>query len=347
MLHSKLLDQLIDVNLNRLSEALKVLEDLTRFYFKDYRCLIQIRILKRKLWDKFGPTRKQVLWARKSRPDLGRKPSFDINKRGTLVDMLTVNFKRCQESSRVLEETFKVINSRHAGFIKNIRFSLYDLEKELFKQIEPEFNPRIYVILDISTIGRKHLAQITKVCITGGATMIQLRETKGTTTRQWLSDACKIKTAIIDPKVKFVVNNRVDVAMAVNADGIHIGKEDLSITDARKLLGDEKIIGVTVRNVSHAKQAEKQGANYIGVGAIFPSPTKITAPVVGIKILQQIVKAVKIPVVAIGGINSGNAKQVFKIGASGIAVISSVFQGIDFQSKNFSKKIIKNLKAMN
>jgi thiamine-phosphate pyrophosphorylase len=346
MLFSKFKDQVIDVNLNRLSEGLRIIEETTRFYFKDQKKLAIIRKLKQELWQNFSETRKKAIWARKSEHDLGRDASFDIHKRGNLVDMLTANFKRCQEAARVLEEIFKISNPTQAKFFKNLRFIIYDLEKDLLKRILPEFNPRFYVILDIGTIGRKRLIEITKSCIAGGATMLQLREPKDTMTKQWLSDAKKIKTAITNTKVKFIINDRADVAMAINADGTHIGKDDIPIDDTQRLLGDEMIIGVTVRNVKEAIVAEKKGATYIGVGAIFPSPSKPSASVVGINTLKEIVNSVKIPVIAIGGITRNNAKNVLKTGASGIAIISSVFKGIDFSKKGFGKKIMENLKKI-
>jgi thiamine-phosphate pyrophosphorylase len=177
--------------------------------------------------------------------------------------------------------------------------------------------------------------------------MIQLREPKGTSTKQWIIDARKIKSAINNPDIKFIINNRADVAFVVQADGVHIGGSDISTVDARKMLGDEKIIGVTACNSIRAIKAEKDGADYIGVGAIFPSITKPTTPVVGISKLKRVIQTANIPVVAIGGINSRNAKQLFKLGVSGVAVVSSVFKGVELKHKNISRKIISNLSKFN
>lgn len=336
-------DQILDVNLNRLSEGIKVIEDLIRFYYKKNNLLKKIRKLKQLLWCQFGVIRKQVIYARKSDSDLGRKKNFDINNRAKIVDILTVNCKRTQEASRVLEELFKSINAGHARIFKELRFKFYDLEKELYKQIKIEFDPHLYIILDIKTIGRKHLTKITQACIKGGATMLQLREPENTTTKQWLSDACQIQKAIKNTKTKFIINNRLDIALAFNADGIHLGKNDMPINQVRKLFGEDKIIGMTVRNTKQAQKAEKQGADYLGIGAIFPSSTRPNAPIIGTKVLQQIIKAVKIPVIAIGGINQKNIWAVFQTGTAGIAVIDSAFHGIDFSKPNFYKKIIDNL----
>ena len=121
----------------------------------------------------------------------------------------------------------------------------------------------------------------------------------------------------------------------------------MSIIDARKILGDGKIIGVSANNPITAKRAEKNSADYIGVGAIFRSITKPSASVIGIKQLTKIIKTTNLPMVAIGGINSSNAKQLFKLGVAGVAVISSIFGGYKISDKNFSRKIINNLKKFN
>lgn len=346
MLFSEIKDQIIDVNLNRLSEGLRIIEELLRFYLTDIQKLERIRKIKRELWSNLNKVRKEVIWSRKSEEDLGRATQFDKTKRIDIYDIFTANIKRSQEAARVLEEMFKPDNPKMSGFFKKLRFKLYDLEKDLSKRFLLKFDPKLCVIINIETLGRKHLTEITKACVLGGATMIQLREEKDTMTRQWLLDAIKIKKAISKYKVKLIINDRIDIAIAVNAYGVHLGKYDMPLFYARKLLGDLKIIGITTRNLVQAQKAERKGANYISVGSIFPSPTKTTALVVGIKNLKTVIQGVKIPVVAIGGINPQNAKRLFKIGVSGIAVVSSVFKRADFSKKSFAKQITKNLKKL-
>jgi len=337
-------DRIIDVNLNRLTEGLRVIEDIVRFKFEDRATLNTIRNLKQKLWQNMGEMRKKVIRSRKSEQDIGRSAKFDKIKRTTLFDVLTANFKRGQESARVLEEVFKLKKDQISGLFKNIRFTLYDVEKELAKRIKPAIDLRLYVIIDIASVGRKYLTGITKACVSGGAIMIQLREPKHTLSRQWLLDAIKIKKAISNQKVKLIINDRVDIAQAVDADGVHLGVHDMPINYARKILGNEKIIGITATNIVQAQNAERYGADYVGVGAIFPTSTKLDAPLLGINKLNAIIKCVKIPVVAIGGITPQNAKQLFKLKVSGIAIASAVFKDVDFKHKGFNKTIIKNLK---
>jgi len=339
-------DRIIDVNLNRLTEGMRVIEDIVRFKFDDKITVNTIRKLKQKLRQIMGEMRKKVIFSRKSEQDVGRSATFDKMKRTNLIDVLTANFKRSQESTRVLEEVFKLNDSQISGLFKSIRFTLYDVEKELANTMKPGFDLKLYVIIDIVTVGRKRLTEITKACISGGATMIQLREPKHTLSRQWLLDAIKIKKAISNQKVKLIINDRVDIMQAADADGVHLGVHDMPITFARKILGNEKIIGITAQNIIQAKNAENYGADYIGVGAIFPTITKLDAPLIGIDKLKTIVKEAKIPVVAIGGITAQNAKQLFNVRVSGIAVASSVFKDADFKHKGFNKTIIKNLKKL-
>jgi thiamine-phosphate pyrophosphorylase len=344
MLFVKPEDRIIDVNLNRLTEGLRVIEDIGRFKVENKAIVNTIRKLKQKIWQNMGETRQKVILSRESKEDIGRKPEFDRIKRHSLNEILTANIKRSQESARVLEEIFKLKDEQTSGLFKSIRFSLYDMEKELVKRSKPAFDLRLYVIIDIASLRSKYLAGITKACVSGGATMIQLREPKHTLSRQWLLDAIKIKKAISNQKVKLIINDRVDIVQAADADGVHLGVHDMPITFARKILGNEKIIGISTQNIIQAKNAAKYDADYIGVGAIFPTTTKLDAPLIGINKLKTIVKEVKIPVVAIGGITAQNAKQLFNIRVSGIAVASSVFKDVDFKHTGFNKTIIKNLK---
>ncbi|MEO0092043.1 MAG: thiamine phosphate synthase [candidate division WOR-3 bacterium] len=340
------MNRIIDVNLNRLSEGLRVIEEICRFYLEDKDNLFLIRNLKNEIRKTENEIRKDVIWFRKSEDDLGRQENFDKMSRTSIFDVFTANIKRCQESARVLEEIFKIRNRRISGFFKKVRFVLYDLEKKLARQFLVEFDSKLYVIIDTGTIGRKHLIPITEAIVLGGATMIQLREPKDTATNVWLQDAKIIKNCINKYSVKFIINDRVDVVQAVDADGVHLGADDMSLKYARQILPINKIIGRTVRDIQDAKKAEREGANYISAGSIFSSITKPTAPVIGIKNLKAITKSVKIPVIAIGGITTENIKQIFLAGAKGICVISAVFQGVDLRSQDFKSVIKANLKRL-
>ncbi|MCX7785867.1 MAG: thiamine phosphate synthase [candidate division WOR-3 bacterium] len=340
------MNRIIDVNLNRFSEGLRVIEEICRFYLEDKNTLMLIRNLKSRLWEKLAPIRKDVIWFRKSEKDLGRQDRFDKTQRTSIYDVVSANIKRCQESARVLEEIFKIRNQKISRFFKQTRFVLYDLEKNLNQHFIVEFDPKLYVIIDTETTGRKYLSKITKALVLGKATMLQLRESKDTPTKIWLQDARTIKDNINKPWVKFIINDRIDIAQAVDADGVHLGADDMPIKQARGILPINKIIGMTVRNVQDAQKAERDGVNYLSAGSIFASRTKPSAPVIGLKRLKAITKSVKTPVIAIGGITPENTKKIFRVGAKGIAVVSSVFNGVDFNAHNFENAIKINLKRL-
>lgn len=190
----------------------------------------------------------------------------------------------------------------------------------------------LYVITDAGlSRGRSH-REVVRAAIAGGATVIQYREKEGTT-RQLIEEAQVLRELTRQMGVLFIVNDRVDVALAVDADGVHVGQDDMPAPLARKLMGPGKIVGVSVDNVEQALQAERDGANYLGAGPIFATPTKPdAAPPIGVEGLAEICRRVSIPVVAIGGINAENAAAVIKAGAAGVAVVSAVVAAPDVEA---------------
>ncbi|MBU1631470.1 MAG: thiamine phosphate synthase, partial [Candidatus Omnitrophica bacterium] len=157
------------------------------------------------------------------------------------------------------------------------------------------------------------------------------------------TEAKKIRT-LIPQRILFIVNDRVDIALAVEADGVHLGKDDLSITEAREIIGEDKIIGISCDSVKEAIKAEKDGADYVALGPIFPTTTKKDVPYpLGIKVIKEAKKKISIPIVAIGGINEKNIGEALKSGADSVAVISAVLKNSNISAsvtclkKYFSK----------
>ena len=180
----------------------------------------------------------------------------------------------------------------------------------------------LYVITD-RRWGKSHL-EVARAAIEGGATAIQLRD-KEATTRELIEAGLALRELTRERGVAFIVNDRVDVALAVEADGVHVGQDDMPAKLARKLVGPDKIVGVSASTVEEALQAETDGADYISASPVFSTPTKPdAAPPTGLEGLRAIVEAVRIPVVAIGGINESNVEEVIRAGAAGVAVISAV-----------------------
>lgn len=187
----------------------------------------------------------------------------------------------------------------------------------------------LYVITDARLArGRSH-EEVIEAAIAGGATIVQYREKEGPT-RKLVDEARSLRELTRRHGVPFIVNDRLDVALAVDADGVHVGQDDLPASIARRLIGPEKILGVSATNLEEALRAEQDGADYLGVGPIFATPTKPdAAPPMGLEGLAEVCRRVSIPVVAIGGINDQNAAAVIEAGADGVAVVSAVVAAPD------------------
>ena len=189
----------------------------------------------------------------------------------------------------------------------------------------------LYAVTDRSWLNGETLyGQVEKV-LRGGATFIQLRE-KNLDQEHFLEEARAIKQLCQSYHVPFVINDNVDIALAVDADGVHVGQSDMEAGDVRAKLGEDKIIGVSAQTVEQALLAEKHGADYLGVGAVFPTGSKADAVEVGPEVLKAICKAVKIPVIAIGGITKENVVELAGSGICGIAVISALFAQPDIEA---------------
>lgn len=182
----------------------------------------------------------------------------------------------------------------------------------------------LYAVTDRAWVGKQTLIEQVKDSLDGGATFIQLREKeldKGT----FLDEARKMKSLCKKYNVPFVINDNIDIAIECDADGVHVGQSDMDALNVRKRLGKDKIIGVSVQTVEQAIIAQNSGADYLGVGAVFSTLTKLDADTVSFETLKQICDAVSIPVIAIGGIYDYNILKLSKSGIVGIAVVSAIF----------------------
>lgn len=189
----------------------------------------------------------------------------------------------------------------------------------------------LYAVTDRSWLGGHTLYQDVEAAIKGGATFIQLRE-KNLDEAHFLEEAKEIKELCKKYQVPFVINDNVDIALAMNADGVHVGQSDMEAGAVREKLGPDKIIGVSAQTVEQALLAEQKGADYLGVGAVFPTGSKDDAVEVSHETLKAICEAVKIPVIAIGGISTGNVMELSGSGICGIAVISAIFAKPDIEA---------------
>lgn len=182
----------------------------------------------------------------------------------------------------------------------------------------------LYAITDRHWLNGKTLYSQVELALKGGATMIQIRE-KDLDENAFLKEAEQIQSLCAKYCVPFIVNDNVELAVKIGADGVHVGQSDMAAKDVRALIGKDKILGVSAQTVEQALEAQKCGADYLGTGAVFPTGSKDGAQVLGVQTLKEICSAVNIPVVAIGGISKDNILELKKSGIAGVSVISAIF----------------------
>ena len=195
----------------------------------------------------------------------------------------------------------------------------------------------LYLVTDRDLMSTHTLKEAVEQAILGGCTMIQLRE-KEATSLDFYNQAMELRLLTAHYHIPLIINDRVDIALSVNADGVHIGQSDIPANIVKKIVGDNMLLGVSATSIQEAIRAEEDGADYLGVGAMFPTGTKKDAQTVSKNELKQICKAVSIPVVAIGGINAQNASLLAGTGISGLAIVSAIISQPDIKQAAKSLK---------
>lgn len=306
-------DRIIDANLNRAVEGVRVIEEIARFILDDKKATAELKKIRSEL-RQFKPE----LNARAAEADVGGQSyTRSEARRESLLDIFSANIKRVQEAARVLEEYAKLFDPKLGKTAKRIRFQVYELEKCLYYPL-----CRL-VKLDHSMQVVTDNLQTVKMALANGVRMIQLRD-KLAGPKELLAKAKAFRRLADKFGVSLIVNDSIAIAKEAGADGVHLGQEDLkgrSLAKIRKTLGAGKLIGVSAGNLAEALKAEKAGADYLGVGPIFKTPNKETCRPIGLNTLKAIVKSVKIPVVAIGGIDETNVSKIIKAGCRRVAVI--------------------------
>jgi thiamine-phosphate pyrophosphorylase len=327
--------RIIDANGNRISEGLRFLEDVARFVLNDAILSQQLKTIRHGISKSIGKLGIKLISERDSESDVGANSKS--GKQQELPDLVTANAKRVEEGLRVIEELAKlpeISPMLDSLEFQRARFNIYTLEQKLLSRILRQQKitrlTGLYVILDTQVLGTKNEIDIATKVIRGGARILQLRD-KHYEKGRLLAIAQKLKDLCHKADALFIINDHLDIALAVDADGLHIGQEDLPLPLVRKELPIDKIIGCSTINLDQALKAEAEGADYIAVGAIFPTPTKKDAIVVGIEQLRQIKQEIALPIVAIGGINKSNVIEVMSAGANSAAVISAVLKQDDVE----------------
>jgi thiamine-phosphate pyrophosphorylase len=339
--------RLIDANLNRLSEGLRLLEDVSRFILNDAALSSRLKALRHDLLSNTKSFQCTLLTARDSEGDVTAF-SKESMSRSDVNDVVTANARRVTESLRVLEEFAKLPDMDMDPMkFKRARFAIYEIEKELSGKVlrRGKRIAGLYVIIDIATLGNRDAVETCKQAINGGAKGIQLRE-KQQEKKEMLITAKRLQEVCTQHNVLFSVNDHLDVALGADADCLHLGQGDFPISDARRILPINMLLGCSVSNIVESNLAESEGADYISVASIYSTRTKEDAITVGLEQLRTIKKAISLPVVAIGGINADNIHEVLKAGANAVAVISAVLRADNVEQATYKlAKIIEEYES--
>jgi thiamine-phosphate pyrophosphorylase len=323
--------RLLDANANRAREALRVLEDYARFILDAPDLCLALKTLRHDLTAVLSPLACHAILHRDTPNDVGThtKVPPELSRTG-IADVITAASKRLGEALRTLEEFSKTTDPSIAAKIETIRYKAYDIVGRLSRTLgrgERFQNVRLCVLITESLCKIPWLTA-AKSAIAGGADCIQLRE-KGLDDADLLRRAVSLVALCHQANILCIINDRPDIALLANADGVHVGQSDLPATAVRKLLGPDLVVGVSTHNLDQARQALLDGADYIGIGPIFPSKTKPRDFIAGLDTARQIAANIKIPTLAIAGITPKNVDDVLATGIKAIAVSSAVLDDKD------------------
>jgi thiamine-phosphate pyrophosphorylase len=321
MTHPSAIARILDANLNRAREGLRTVEEWCRFGLEDPQLSKQCKDLRQALaqWH-----HTDLKTARNTPDDVGTQLTHPQEaQRHSTQALLHANLCRVQEALRVLEEYGKLHEPGMGASCKQIRYQVYALESQLLRQtrLQQLQKTPLYLVTSPAT----HLTAIVEAALKGGLRLVQYRDKETDDCFRWqraqeLQQLCRQYGAL------FLVNDRVDLALAVNADGVHLGQQDLPIAMARQLLGPQKIIGRSTTNPEEMQRAIAEGADYIGVGPVYATPSKAGKRPAGLDYVQYAATHATVPWFAIGGIDSSNLAAVTQAGATQVAIIRAIME---------------------
>jgi len=321
--------RIVDAATNRSLEGLRVIEDYARFALDDPFLVKEIKTIRHELAQIASAFPMPVrLAARETQYDVGTEiKASDELQRLSEGDLLDANFSRVQEAIRSIEECAKLLVPEIAFSVEQLRYRCYTLQRAMRigeRAIERLSHARLYVLVDARS-SEGDLRDLVASLVGAGVHIIQLRE-KRLRDRELLARARLVRDLTRGTGTLFIMNDRPDLAVLSGADGVHIGQEELTVKDARLIVGAEALVGVSTHNIEQARQAVLDGADYIGCGPTFPSTTKDFSEFAGLDYLRQVAQEIRLPAFAIGGINEENLESVLATGIQRVAVSGSVIQ---------------------
>lgn len=316
--------RILDANLDRAREGLRILEDWCRFGLDHHDLTDKLKHLRQSL----GQWHTADLRAARDTPnDTGTSITHPQEQvRTSVTQVLQANFCRVEEALRSLEEFGKIHRPEMAAACKQWRYQIYALESEVMgrQRWQQLLNARLYLVTSPSP----NLLPVVEAALKGGLPLVQYREKTGDdcdrlVIAQQLKDLCHQYGAL------FLINDRVDLALAVDADGVHLGQQDLPIATARQLLGSDRLIGRSTTNPEELAKALAEGADYVGVGPVYATPTKPDKAAAGLDYVRYAAQHCPVPFYAIGGIDAQNLDEVMSAGGDRVAVVRALMQAAD------------------
>ena len=323
--------RILDASINRASEGLRVVEDFVRMSLNDAHLTQRLKQLRHGVTEATkGLDQDLLIAARDTQTDVGTstqtKSEYD---RSTESGIVQSNMSRLQQSLRTIEEYSKTLSTEMAQQIEQLRYSTYTIEKAIVTTMmscQKLADANVYVLVD----GRESIEQFSDLVgklVAAGTDIIQLRD-KRLSARELLLLGCQLTELTRATKTRWIMNDRADLAIAAGADGVHVGQADLPVSEARRIVGANRLVGVSTHNIQQAHAAVLDGANYIGVGPVFPSGTKSFDKFPGLDFVKE-VSEIKLPAFAIGGIDASNVSQVVESGLARVAVQGYVLSHSD------------------
>ena len=319
--------RILDSSANRAAEAIRVVEDYLRFALDDAHLSLLAKQIRHDLNTVLSSlTLPQRLAARDTLHDVGTETSTETEQqRANLGEVLAANFSRLQQSLRSLEEFTKIEHADLSVALEQLRYRVYTLHRAV--GIAHQSNERLaaaelYVLID----GRENEASFRTLAaelVKAGVDVLQLRD-KTLTDRELLQRARLLRDLTRNSSTLFIMNDRPDLAALAQADGVHVGQEELSVREVRQIVGVDALVGVSTHTIQQARQAVLDGANYIGVGPIFPSQTKDFDQFAGLDFAREVAAEISLPAFAIGGIHDGNLAEVLSTGMRRVAMQNSI-----------------------